>query len=82
MPISAWFSKLALWVPVVIWGIGLLVVAGCGPPELGSVKLPAEVSQGAKLGFGPNAAKAGTRPLGPVQVGVAPKTKPGRRRGR
>ena len=60
-------------------GAGLLVVAGCSPPEYGSVKAPAELSRGAKLGYGPSA-KAGTSPPGPGQFRAAPKTRPGRRR--
>ena len=62
-------------------GIGLLVVVGCGPPEAGTVKLPAELRQGAKLRYGPGAAKAAMSPPGPGPFRVEPKTKPGRRRG-
>ena len=71
-------ARFRLLIPL---GLGLLVVAGCGPPEAGTVKLPAELRQGARLGYGPGAAKAGMSPPGPGQFRVEPKTKPGRRRG-
>jgi hypothetical protein len=80
MPRSDWFVKAARSAPILSLGLGLLVVAGCGPPERGSVKGPAELGWRAKLGYGPGAAKAGVRPLGPGQFQVAPKTKPGGRR--
>jgi hypothetical protein len=81
MPRLAWFGKAARFARLPALGIGLLVVAGCGPPEAGSVKLPAELRQGAKPGYGPVGAKAATRPLGVGLFRVEPKTKPGRRRG-
>ena len=80
MPKSSLFLTAARFAPIIALGIGLLV-GGCGPPEAGSVKLPEELRQGAKLGYGPGAAKAGTHQLGPGQFQLAPKTKPGRRRG-
>jgi len=61
-------------------GLGVPVVAGCDPPELGSVKLSDELTPGAKSAYGPVGAEAGTRLLGPGQFRVAPKTRPGRRR--
>jgi hypothetical protein len=79
MPMPAWFIKVARVASIISLGIGLLVVVSCGPPEAGSVKLPAELRQGAKLGYGPSA-KAGTSPPAPGQFRVTPKTKPGRRR--
>jgi hypothetical protein len=81
MPMSSRFLKVVRIAPILSLGLGLLLVAGCGPPEAGSVKLPAELSRGAKPGYGPGAAKAETRQLGPGQFRVEPKTKPGRRRG-
>jgi hypothetical protein len=81
LPKSSSFIK-TLRVARLAWcGAGLLAAAGCGPPELGSVKLPAELSRGAKPAYGPGAAKAGLRQLGPGQFQVAQKTKPGRRGG-
>ena len=80
MPRLAWFVKGARFALLPALGIGLLVVAGCGPPEAGTVKLPAELRQGAKLRYGPGAAKAGMSPPRPGQFRVEPKTKPGRRR--
>jgi hypothetical protein len=61
--------------------IGCLAAAGCGPPEVGSVKLPEGMSRAGKPGFGPGAIEAGTGSLGPgdFRPAQAPKKRASRR---
>jgi hypothetical protein len=77
MPRSTRFVKVVRLAPILSLGIGLLVVAGCGPPEAGSVKLPEELRRGTKPRYGPGAVKAGTRLLGPGQSRAEASKPPG-----
>jgi hypothetical protein len=79
MPISSRSLKMARVAAILSLGTGLLLVAGCGPPELGSVKVPAELRRGARLRYGPGASRPGTVSPSPGQFPPAPKAKPGRR---
>ena len=73
MPRSSCYIKAARFAPILGLGAGSLLGAGCGPPERGSVKPPAELSRGAKPGYDPGRAKAGLQPAIPGKFQPAPK---------
>jgi hypothetical protein len=81
MPTSSWCIKVAHIAPIVSLGIGLLVVAGCGPPETGSIKLPEGLKRPGPKGYRPVASQAGSPGPAPSRFAPPPKTRPGRRRG-
>jgi hypothetical protein len=82
MPMSAGLIKVARSAGLIALGVGLFVVAGCGPPEAGSVKLPESFKRSGLRTFGPAASEGPSPGVGPGDFRPAPKTKPGRRRGR
>jgi hypothetical protein len=65
MPSSAVFSRTAPFTAILSLGIGLLVVAGCGPPEAGSVNLPESMRRSGRMGYGPAMSKGMSPSLGP-----------------
>jgi hypothetical protein len=73
MPMSSWFIKVARIAPILSLGLGLLVVAGCGPPEAGSVKLPADFKRSGPMGYGPAASKGTSSGLAPGQFRPEPR---------
>jgi len=81
MPTSAWLNVAARVAMVVLSGVVLLAASGCGNSELGSIKVPAELSRRAKAGYGPVATRPGTGSLSPGQFrpAPAPKKRPSRR---
>jgi hypothetical protein len=81
MPTSAWLNAAARVATMVLSGAVLLGASGCGNSELGSIKVPAELSRGARAGYGPGATRPGTGNLSPGQFlpAPAPKKRPRRR---
>jgi hypothetical protein len=65
MPLSTRLVKRARFAPVISWGVGLLVVAGCGPPELGSIQLPENLKRSGPMVHGPAASNKTAPSLGP-----------------
>ena len=55
MPASVGIRNVARFASTLSLGLGLLVVAGCGPPEAGSIKLPADFKRPGRMGYGPGA---------------------------
>jgi hypothetical protein len=72
MPVSARFSQMARFVRLVVLGAGLVAMTGCGPPEVGSIKLPESLKRSGKPGYGPPAAKGGPTSLRPGDFRAAP----------
>ena len=70
---SSQFLTAARFAPIVSLGLGLLVVAGCGPPEAGSIELPEELKRSGPMGYGPTASKGASPGLGPGDFRPAPK---------
>ena len=53
-------------------GLALLVVVGCGPPEAGSIKLPADFKHPGRMGYGPGVSQGLPPAPTPGQFGPAP----------
>jgi hypothetical protein len=81
MPISSRLLTVACFARVVSLGAGLLAVAGCGPPEAGSVEVPEHLQRSGPMTIGPAISKGTSPSLGPGDFRPAPKPQAGRRRG-
>jgi hypothetical protein len=55
-------------------GAVLLAIAGCGPPEAGSVKLPEDLKRSGATVYGPASSKGATASLGPGDFQPMPKS--------
>jgi hypothetical protein len=83
MPDTAWLGPSARFARFVWLGAGLTAIAGCGPREAGSIKLPEVKTLAGKPGFGPPAAKGSPVGQGPgdFRAAPAPRGKTARRSG-
>jgi hypothetical protein len=75
MAASAWLNVADRVAVMGLSGAVLLAASGCGNSDLGSIKVPAELSRGAKAGYGPDATRPGTGSLSPGQFRPPPSPK-------
>jgi hypothetical protein len=72
MPACARLSPTARFARLVVLGAGLVVMTGCGPPEVGSIKLPESLKRSGNPRAGSPAAMQSPTRLGPGDFRVAP----------
>ena len=72
MPASVGIRIVARFASTLSLGLGLLVVAGCGPPEAGSIKPPADFKRPGRMGYGPGVSQGLPPAPTPGQFGPAP----------
>jgi hypothetical protein len=72
MPASPGIRNVARFASILSLGLGLLVVAGCGPPEAGSIKPPADFKRPGHTGYGPGVSQGAPPAPTPGQFGPAP----------
>ena len=72
MPASVGIRIVARFASTLSLGLGLLVVAGCGPPEAGSIKPPAYFKRPGHMGYGPGVSQGLPPAPTPGQFGPAP----------
>ena len=72
MPASVGIRNVARFASTLSLGLGLLVVAGCGPPEAGSIKPPADFKRPGRMGYGPGVSQGAPPAPTPGQFGPAP----------
>jgi hypothetical protein len=77
MPMSARFIEVARFARLIALGLGLLFLAGCGPPEAGSVKLPESFPRSGPKAFGPAASEGPSPGVGPGQFRPEPPRRAG-----
>jgi hypothetical protein len=77
MPMSARFIEVVRFARLISLGLGLFAVAGCGPPEAGSVKLPESFKRSGPRAYGPAASEGPSPGVGPGQFRPEPPRRAG-----
>jgi hypothetical protein len=76
MPTSPRIIKMARITLIFVWlAAGLVAATGCGPSEIGSVKLPEDFPRSGPMSYGPAASKGTAPSLGPGDFRPAPPTR-------